>query len=92
MGLKESPGLRGCLAEGEFNYGRVDPCHDEPLGSDGPRLDEELGTDSGQGKCAGPQSTSSPGVEFGCLAVRRVRSKRIACSNEISSLTLRALR
>jgi hypothetical protein len=92
VGLKESPGLRGCLAEGEFNHGRVDPCHDEPLGSDGPRLEEELGPDEGEGKLMSPQSASSPGVDGRCHPARSVRSLAIPWFNEISSLTIRAIR
>jgi hypothetical protein len=84
--------LVGCAPENRLDLDAASGAARHPLGRDGAGLDEELGADGGQGKCASPQSTSSPRVESGCLAVRRMRPSRIPGFNEISSLTLRALR
>ena len=84
--------MRGGTLEGGLHSHGTVGFHREPLGHDRSRPDEELGPDEGEGKLMCPQSASSPGVEVGCHIVRRVRSRRIPRSNEISSLTLRALR
>jgi hypothetical protein len=85
-------GLVGCAPEDRLHGGATSRVAQRQLGDDGTRPDEELGADEGEGKLMCPQSTSSPGVAVGYLAVRRVRSSQIPRSNEISSLTLRALR
>ena len=78
--------LVGCAPEDRLHLDAASCTAPRPLGGDGAGLDEELGSDSGQGKHGSPQSTSSPGVAVGCLFVRRVRSSRIPRSNEISTL------
>ena len=91
--MQKLANLLGRAAERRVHQNRAAEGSREPLGHGRSRLDEELGAESGEGaRRSCPQSASSPGVEFGCPFVRPVRSSRIPCSNEISRLTLRALR
>ena len=85
-------GLVGCAREDQLLGDATSRVAQRALGADGARLHEEFGTDEGEGKLMSAQSASSPRVAVGCLAVRRVRSSRIPRSNEISTLTLRAIR